>query len=120
MDRSFAFYLIHPDPAALIERLKPIFAGAKGKQIAIRLIAMKEARLIAWADGETTKLLNSMRSCFGDIGRDKGIFKYLADRERGKNTVTKREDPVTKKILVTNLLSEADINPFVEQMKKLQ
>jgi hypothetical protein len=111
--KTFADYLIHPDTVALIEQLKPIFAGAKGKQVAIRLIAMREAKLIAWSDGETTQLLRLMKGVFGNIGHESGVLRYLSDFERGKNLHEKR-------VMVTNLLTGEDIAPFVKKMKALK
>jgi hypothetical protein len=111
--KSFTDYLIHSSPAALIEKLKPIFAGAKGKQVAIRLVAMRNAKLIAWADGERTHLYAAMRLEFGEIGSDAGINRYLYDM-RSESFKDGNKEMITKR------LTYAEVKPFIRQMKSIQ
>jgi hypothetical protein len=110
--KNFADYLIYSDKTVLIEKLKPIFKGSKGKEVAVRLVAMREAGLIAWADGERRELYAAMREKFGEIGTDRGIDKYLCDTSKGIDKTTKID-------MITNLLPREEVEPFINQMKVL-
>lgn len=110
--KPFGDYLTcnRKDQSQFIESLKPIFSGRKGKQVAIILLALKEAKLIAFSDGERTALYNAM-GIFGDIGTPQSIDDFFntsklsqSDRDSGK---------------ITNKLYYKDIEPFIEQMKSL-
>ena len=70
----------------IIEKLKEILRGKKGKQVAKVLCGMKEAGVIAYSDGERKSLYASMKVIFGNIGSDESINKQMkVDWKNNKN-----------------------------------
>ena len=103
--KQFSGYLISERKKELIEELKKILCGKKGKTVAILLCALKIRGLIAFTDGEKKSLYNSMRVVFGDIGSDESINKYLNEQGKEKGGITKK-------------LTLSEIEPYIEQIKK--
>ena len=111
--KTFSAYLI-PDNEKLknkiIEKLKEILRGKKGKNVAIVLRAMKESDVIAYSEGERKALYESMRDIFGEIGTDTSINNYLTEQGLSKG---KENEYITCK------LTYSDIVPFVKQIKEI-
>jgi len=107
--KTFFDYLIADNVEiknAIIEKLKEILRGKKGKQVAKVLCAMKEAGVIAYSDGERKSLYASMKVIFGNIGSDESINKLL--RADWKNNENHKEG-----------LIRSDVEPYVNLFKKI-
>ena len=78
--KPFSAYLVNTNEEAkktIIEELKEILRGKKGKNVAKVLCGMKEAGIIAYSDREKKSLYASMKVIFGNIGCDESINKPL-------------------------------------------
>lgn len=103
----FTSYLIHPNKPKLIEELLGRSRGGKGKQIAIMLLALKKCGMINFADGERSKLYDSMRGIFGSIGVNSGIDDYISPYE-SKNQNNRKP-----------LLKDSEIEVYSNFLKKI-
>jgi hypothetical protein len=106
--KAFVNYLIANNVEIkniIIEKLKEILRGKKGKQVAKVLCGMKEAGVIAYSDGERKSLYASMKVVFGNIGSDESINKQMKeDWKNNKNTNTG--------------LTRSDVEPYINLFKK--
>ena len=89
----------------IIEELKKILRGKKGKQVAKVLCGMKEAGVIAYSDGEKKSLYASMKVIFGNIGSDESINKQM--KNDWKNNENNEKG-----------LTRSDVEPYVNLFKK--
>ena len=80
---SLSNYLNHPDPLKLIEGLKPLFLGAKGKEAAIIILALHKLQLFVLLDGKRNELYRVINKEFGYIGSPSGINIYLSSYRLG-------------------------------------
>jgi len=78
----------------LLEYLKKKYAGKKGKNIAIMILALKYAGKISYF--ERKELYSALRKDFGYIGSDTSINNYIIDTNSGN---TKKDKEYKKTIL---------------------
>lgn len=90
---------------SLLSFLIENYAGKKGKNIAMMILALKECKLIAYS--EHVELFSALRVDFGEIGTDSGINKYL--------TGTMFGDKVYQKMI---FLHSEKINKHIEGIPK--
>lgn len=101
--KKFSDFLTSNNNDLLIKKLKGVFGGKKGKNIAIMIIALEKLEMIAYND--RTELFTAIRKEFGNIGHDSGINDYL--------TPFKTQIQNSRK----QLLTDSEIQPFVTMIK---
>lgn len=74
-NKKFEDYLHHDNKEELLEVLRTLFDGKKGKDVAVIILALQELGIIYI--GNRNELYRSMRAEFGDIGSSSGINDYL-------------------------------------------
>jgi hypothetical protein len=104
---SLSNYLNHPDPLKLIEGLKPLFLGAKGKEAAIIILALHKLQLLVFLDGKRNELYRVINKEFGSIGSPSGINIYLSSYRLGNGLNNKA------------IITDSEIERYCNIIKKI-
>jgi len=92
--KTFKDFLICDDKEKLIENLKVIYSGKKGKNIATMILALLKNNMIVFTENE--ELYNVIREIFGDIGSTSGLNKYLSPSKNGAKETLIAEEIIKK------------------------